>query len=62
MELKLYGKRLLQTALENTRFESVLPLFESPTNIIFSKENQVVKFVKLMKKMPSFVLMGKIFI
>ena len=59
MHLKQYGKKIVRMALEETKYEPVLTLYTSRNIIVFSEEPQVAKLLKLKKRMPQFVLMGK---
>lgn len=59
MHLKQYGKKIVRMALEETKYEPVLTLFTSRNVIVFSEEPQVAKLLKLKKRMPQFILMGK---
>lgn len=59
MHLKQYGKKIVRMALEETEYEPVLMLFTSRNFMVFSEEPQVTKLLKLKKRMPQFILMGK---
>lgn len=61
MHLKQYGKKVITMALEETNYEPVLTLFTSRNFIVFSEELQVSQLLKLNRRMPQFVLMGRYF-
>nr|CAD7198086.1 unnamed protein product [Timema douglasi] len=60
MHLKIYGHSTLKMAVENTRYEVVLKLFESHNLVVFSAEPQVGKLLKLLKKIPQLTLLAGI--
>nr|CAD7568407.1 unnamed protein product [Timema californicum] len=60
MHLKIYGRSTLKMAVENTRYEIVLKLFESHNLLVFSAEPQVGKLLKLLKKIPQLTLLAGI--
>nr|CAD7440239.1 unnamed protein product [Timema bartmani] len=60
MHLKIYGRSTLKMAVENTRYEVVLKLFESHNLVVFSAEPQVGKLLKLLKKIPQLALLAGI--
>lgn len=59
MHLKQYGRKVVTMALEETKYEPVLTLFTSRNFMVFSEEPQVLKLLKLNRRMPQFVLMGR---
>lgn len=59
MYLKQYGKKVVRMALENTKYEPVLTLFTSRNFMVFSEEPQVAKLLKLNRRIPQLILMGK---
>lgn len=60
MQLKDYGKKIVNMAVEGTKFEAIVPLFDSHHCIVFSPEEQVSKLLRLTKKFPQMVLMAGI--
>lgn len=58
MHLRTYGKKILQMGLGGTNYEAILKIFESQTQIVFSEAVQVKEFLKTMKKLPQFILLG----
>lgn len=58
MHLRTYGKKILQMGLGGTNYEAILKLFESQTQIVFSEAVQVKEFLKTMRKLPQFILLG----
>jgi ribosomal protein L10 len=59
MYLKQYGKKIVRMALEETKYEPVLTLFTSRNFMVFSQEPQVAKLLKLNRRIPQLILMGK---
>jgi hypothetical protein len=59
MHLKQYGRKVVTMALEGTKYEPVLTLFTSRNFIVFSAEPQVATLLKLNRRVPNIVLMGK---
>lgn len=60
MHLKAYSKHIMGQALLGTQFESVLPLFDSNNNIVFSPDQNLVKLLKTVKKIPQMLLLAGI--
>lgn len=60
MHLKSYGKNIIKLAVEDTKYEAILPLFDSNHCIIFSPNQQVAKLLKLTKKVTQMILIGGI--
>lgn len=60
MQLKSYGKPLMQMALYNSRYKEMLPLFSTKNCIIFSQEQNVDKLLKISKKIPQLILLAGI--
>ncbi|XP_053676083.1 39S ribosomal protein L10, mitochondrial [Anopheles nili] len=58
VSVKVYGKSVMRKAVEDSRFEAILPLFEAKTAIVFCPEQQKIKQVlNILKKAPQLVLM-----
>ncbi|XP_013107263.2 large ribosomal subunit protein uL10m [Stomoxys calcitrans] len=60
MQLKMYGQKIVKKAVEGTRFEAILPLFESQPCIVFSPEAKVSQLLKITRKIPQMILMAGI--
>lgn len=60
MHLKAYSKSIINLALLGTKFESVLPLFNSSNRIVFSSEPNTKKLLKIAKKIPQMVVLAGI--
>ncbi|CAO1310665.1 unnamed protein product [Diamesa serratosioi] len=59
MELKKYGKSIMDRALTDSKFEASLELFSSKTCIIFSTESKKVStMLKIAKKVPQMHLLS----
>lgn len=56
MYLKENSKHTVKIAVENTPYETILPLFQSRTVMLFSEEPKVRKLLRMIKKMPSIIL------
>lgn len=59
MKIERHSKYTLERAFRNTRYEAILSLFVTHSAIIFSNEPKVDKLLKILKKTPEYVLMGK---
>uniref|UniRef100_A0A0K8U5H3 Large ribosomal subunit protein uL10m n=1 Tax=Bactrocera latifrons TaxID=174628 RepID=A0A0K8U5H3_BACLA len=60
MHLKAYGKKIVQKAVEGTRFEAILPLFESNNCVVFSTQPQVSQLLRITRRVPQMLLMAGI--
>ncbi|XP_063976361.1 large ribosomal subunit protein uL10m [Diachasmimorpha longicaudata] len=60
MFLKYWGRKVSEIALTGTQYEAVMPLFCSPSAIVFSPEVNVAKLRKCLKTTPQYVLMAGI--
>ncbi|XP_063239528.1 large ribosomal subunit protein uL10m [Bacillus rossius redtenbacheri] len=60
MYVKAYNRNIVRLAVENTRYEAILPLFESQSAIVFSPEVQVKKLLKILRRAPNYVLLAGI--
>ncbi|TMW49833.1 hypothetical protein DOY81_005073 [Sarcophaga bullata] len=60
MQLKMYGAKIVRKAVEGSRFEAILPLFESQQCIVFSPEQKVSQLLKTTRKVPQMLLLGGI--
>lgn len=60
MHVKLYGKSIMRQALDNTKYEAILPLFEAKNCIIFSPDQKVSQLLKIVKKTPQLTLLAGI--
>lgn len=53
MQLKQYGKQIMHQAMENSKYEELIPLFGSSTCLVFSPiHKKVGTMLKLVKKIP----------
>lgn len=59
MYAKVYGNRLATMALKDTVYEPVLKLFSADVMLVFSPDTNVNELVKIAKKTPELILMGK---
>lgn len=60
MHLKVYSKHVMSQALLGTKFETILPLFDSNNGIVFSPEQNLPKLLKTVKKVPQMMLLAGI--
>lgn len=60
MHLEIYGKKTMKMALEGTPYETVLSFYNSHNAIIFSPEVDIKKCLKICKKYPSLIVLGRI--
>lgn len=59
MYYKNFGKETMEMAIKGTPYEAVLDFYVSRNMTLFSPEPEVKKVLKLTKKFPQLVLMGK---
>lgn len=59
MYMKQYGAAIVKKALVDTKYEAVLSLFKSHNVMIFSPDIKVSKVLKIMKKYPQLIMLGK---
>lgn len=62
MLFKNYGKKTMEMAVKGSRFETILEFYCSSNMIVFSKEGDVKKLLKINKKFPQIVLLGIYFL
>lgn len=55
MHLKSYGKKIIQMGVQNTRFEAILPLFDSSHCMVFSPDLCVAPLLRITKKVRQLV-------
>lgn len=60
MQLKMYGSKIVRKAVEGSRYEAILPLFESQQCIVFSSEQKVSQLLKITRKVPQMLLLAGI--
>lgn len=60
MHFKVYSKHVMSQALLGTKYESVLPLFDSNNGIVFSPEQNLSKLLKTVKKNSQMMLLAGI--
>lgn len=60
--IRRYGKKVIQKALVGTAYEPCLSLYVSHNEIIFSEQNKVDVLLKILKKAPQLILLGKFFL
>lgn len=60
MHLKIYGKSIIRQAIADTRYDAILPLFESKNCVIFSPEQKLPQLLKICKKIPQLMLLAGI--
>lgn len=60
MKLKVYGKKIMKLAIGGTKYEAILPLFDTKYCIAFSPEIKVNDVLKILKKTPQMVLLAGI--
>ncbi|XP_055858181.1 39S ribosomal protein L10, mitochondrial [Episyrphus balteatus] len=57
---KRYGKKIIKMAVDNTKYEAIVPLFDSNHCIVFSPEQNVATLIKITRKVPQMLLLGGI--
>lgn len=60
MQLKQYGQKIVRKAVQGTRHEAILPLFESEQCIVFAQHQKVNLLLKITRKVPQMLLMAGI--
>lgn len=60
MQLKVYGQKIVQKAVASSKFEAILPLFDSQQCIVFSPEQRVSQLLKITRKVPQMLLLAGI--
>ncbi|EAT38715.1 AAEL009431-PA [Aedes aegypti] len=61
MNVKVYGKSVIRQAVEGTKFETIQPLFDVKTALIFCPdESKIRQLLNVLKKTPQFVLLAGI--
>lgn len=60
MKLKVYGKRIMNLAIGGSKYEAILPLFDTKYCIVFSPEIKVSPVLKILKKAPQLILLAGI--
>lgn len=60
MQFKAYGKRVMNLAIKDTKYENVLPLFDAKNCIVFSTEQKLKLLMKITKKVPQMILLAGI--
>lgn len=60
MHLKAYGKAIIREAIAGTRYDAILPLFESKNCVVFSPEQKLPQLLKICKKIPQLMLLAGI--
>lgn len=60
IQFKAYGKRVMNLAIKDTKYENVLPLFEAKNCIVFSTEPKLKQLLKITKKVPQMILLAGI--
>ncbi|XP_049534585.1 39S ribosomal protein L10, mitochondrial [Anopheles darlingi] len=59
--VKVYGKSIMQKAVQGTKFEPILPLFEAKTALVFGpEERKINQLLSVLKKAPQLVLLAGI--
>lgn len=62
MKMKWLGKKTLEMALKGTPYEAVLDFYISRNMIVFSPEPKLKQLLKINKRFPQLVLLGRSFI
>lgn len=62
MFLKNYGRKTLEMAVKDSRFECLLEFYISRNMTVFSEEGNIKKLLSVNKKFPQLVLLGWFFL
>lgn len=57
---KRYGKKIIKMAVDNTKYEAIVPLFDSCHCIVFAPQANVGTLLKITRKVPQMLLIGGI--
>lgn len=60
IHLKSYGKKIISEAVAGSKYEAIVPLFDSSHCIVFSSEQRVAALIRLTRKVPQMILLGGI--
>uniref|UniRef100_A0A1A9W0K4 Large ribosomal subunit protein uL10m n=1 Tax=Glossina brevipalpis TaxID=37001 RepID=A0A1A9W0K4_9MUSC len=60
MHLKSYGQKIVSKAVEGSRYEAILPLFDSQHCIVFAPHQKVGLLLRLTRKVPQMILLAGI--
>lgn len=60
MALKEYGKSVMKLAIDESKYEAILPLFDTRTAIVFSPELKIAQMLKICKKIPQLIFLAGI--
>lgn len=60
IQLKQYGKSIMRQAVTDSKYEVILPLFNSKNCILFGPENCIQQILKITKKVPQLILLAGI--
>lgn len=60
MHLKSYGKSIMAKAMKGTKYEAMLPLFQSHYCLVFSEEAKINQLMKITKKAPQLILLASV--
>lgn len=60
MQMEIYGRKTMKMALQGTPYEAVLSFYFSHNAIVFSPQADIKKCLKICRKFPSLLPLGKI--
>lgn len=60
MTLKEYGRRIIKLAINDSKYEAILPLFDTRTALVFSPELKIAQMFKICKKVPQLIFLAGI--
>ncbi|XP_037957608.1 39S ribosomal protein L10, mitochondrial [Teleopsis dalmanni] len=60
MVVKMYGRQIMAEALTDTKYESLLPLFNVSYRLVFSPEDRAKQLIRTVRKVPQMMLLGGI--
>ncbi|KAI9584074.1 39S ribosomal protein L10, mitochondrial [Glossina fuscipes] len=58
MHLKSYGQKIINKAIKDSRYEAILPLFDSSHCIVFAPHQKVGLLLRTTRKVPQMVLLA----
>lgn len=58
VQYKMFGKKVVKQAIDESKFKKLLPLFETDNCMLFSAEQNIGDVLKILKKTPQIILLA----
>lgn len=59
MYYKRYSKQIMKLALTDSPYAATIPLYSSQFSVVFGSDTNVDAFIKIVKRFPQVILLGK---